>query len=159
MCRKIRFDRESCKVLAFWVYLNKAYVGVLYIPQLHKHSRPRLIWTGGRYWRCEYATHTAAFCAIHNLERHQQLAFLLPVVTCILERFNQTITCKVKCWTEGVRVRNWWRGVTIWERERERVWERDREDDSCRSKISIMGYGLKQWNSLTNVYDDRMMIK
>ena len=26
MCRKIRCDRESCKVLGFWVYLNKALV-------------------------------------------------------------------------------------------------------------------------------------
>ena len=24
MCRKIRCDGESCKVLSFWVYLNKA---------------------------------------------------------------------------------------------------------------------------------------
>ena len=24
MCRKIRCDGESCKVLGFWVYLNKA---------------------------------------------------------------------------------------------------------------------------------------
>ena len=24
MCRKIRCDEESCKVLGFWVYLNKA---------------------------------------------------------------------------------------------------------------------------------------
>ena len=30
MCRKIRCDRESCKVLGFWVYLNKA---------LHSSSR------------------------------------------------------------------------------------------------------------------------
>jgi len=29
MCRKIRCDGESCKVLGFWVYLNKALVCVI----------------------------------------------------------------------------------------------------------------------------------
>jgi len=29
MCRKIRCDGESCKVLGFWVYLNKALVVVV----------------------------------------------------------------------------------------------------------------------------------
>ena len=28
ICRKIRCDGKSCKVLGFWVYLNKAYVYV-----------------------------------------------------------------------------------------------------------------------------------
>ena len=25
MCRKIRYDGESCKVLGFWMHLNKDY--------------------------------------------------------------------------------------------------------------------------------------
>ena len=31
MCRKIRCDGKSCKVLSFWVYLNKAYDVMLWL--------------------------------------------------------------------------------------------------------------------------------
>jgi len=44
MCRKIRCDGESCKVLGFWVHLNKAlvllhyYVYTFWLVHVHVHS-------------------------------------------------------------------------------------------------------------------------